>query len=57
MNFTNLEYWVLPRLGLEVVSVLLLGFFLLKMRSMSILLKGSQEEEKLLAIWINSHSG
>ena len=49
MNFTNLEYWVLAQLGLEIVLVLLLGFFLLKMRSMSILLKDSQEEEKLAA--------
>jgi chromosome segregation ATPase len=49
VNISNLQYWVLAQLGLEIVLVLLLGFFLIKMRSMSTLLKDSQEEEKLAA--------
>ena len=49
MTLNNLEYWVLGQVGLEVVLVALLSFFLLKMRSMSRLLKESQEEEKAAA--------
>lgn len=43
----NLEYWVLAQVGLEMVFILLLTFFLIKMRSMGKLLKKSQEEERL----------
>ena len=49
MTIKNLEYWVLAQVGLEVILVLLLTFFLMKMRSMSKLLKDSQEEEKSTA--------
>jgi Na+-transporting methylmalonyl-CoA/oxaloacetate decarboxylase gamma subunit len=45
----SIEYWVLAQLGLEIVLVLLLIFFLMKMRSMSKMLKTSQEEEKAAA--------
>jgi chromosome segregation ATPase len=45
----NLEYWVLAQVGLEVVLVLLLIFFLVKIRSMSKLLKEAQEEERSAA--------
>ena len=50
MTLNNLEYWVLAQVGLEVVFVLLLTFFLLKMRSMSRLLKDSHEEERSAAV-------
>jgi DNA-directed RNA polymerase specialized sigma24 family protein len=49
VTLNNLEYWVLAQVGLEVVLILLLTFFLLKMRSMSKLLKDSQEEERSAA--------
>jgi len=42
----NLEYWVLAQVGLEVVLVLLLVFFLIRIRSMSRILKNSQGERK-----------
>jgi hypothetical protein len=42
----NLEYWVLAQVVLEVVLVLLLIFFLIKIRSMSKLLKIFQEEKR-----------
>jgi uncharacterized protein YoxC len=42
----NLEYWVLAQVALEVVLVLLLIFFLIKIRSMSKLLKIFQEEKR-----------
>jgi Na+-transporting methylmalonyl-CoA/oxaloacetate decarboxylase gamma subunit/DNA-binding CsgD family transcriptional regulator len=45
----NLEYWVLAQVGLEVILVLFLIFFLLKIRSMSKLLSDSQEEERSAA--------
>jgi hypothetical protein len=45
----NMQYWVLAQLGLEVVLVLLLIFFLLRIRSMSKLLPDSQEEERSVA--------
>jgi DNA-binding MarR family transcriptional regulator len=46
VNLHNLQYWVVAQLGLEVVLVLILIFFLLKIRSMGKLLKESQEEER-----------
>jgi hypothetical protein len=49
VTLNNLEYWVLAQVGLEVILVLLLTFFLIKMRSMSKMLKDSQEEEKSTA--------
>ena len=49
MTLNNMEYWVLAQVGLEVVLVILLIFFLLKIRSMSKLLKDSREEERLAA--------
>lgn len=45
----NLEYWVLAQVGLEVMLILLLIFFLMKIRSMSKLIQHSQEDEKLAA--------
>jgi hypothetical protein len=45
----NLEYWVLAQAGLEVILILLLLFFLRKIRSMSKLIGHSQEEEKSAA--------
>jgi Na+-transporting methylmalonyl-CoA/oxaloacetate decarboxylase gamma subunit len=45
----TLEYWVLAQVGLEVVLVLLLLFFLIKIRSMSKLLQNFQEEERSAA--------
>jgi hypothetical protein len=45
----NLEYWVLAQVGLEVILILLLLFFLMKIRSMSKLIHNSQEEEKTAA--------
>lgn len=49
MTLNNLEYWVLAQVGLEVVLILLLTFFMVKLRSMSKVLKNSQEEEKAVA--------
>lgn len=49
MTLNNLEYWVLAQVGLEVFLVLLLTLFLIKLRSMSRLLKYSQDEEKAVA--------
>ncbi len=49
MTLNNLQYWVLAQVGLEVVLVLFLIFFLLKIRSMSKLLQDSQEEERAAA--------
>ena len=49
MTLNNLEYWVLAQVGLEVVLVLLLTFFLIKMRSMSKLLRDTQAEERSAA--------
>ena len=49
MTLNNMGYWVLAQVGLEVVLVLLLIFFLLRIRSMSKLLQDSQEEEKSAA--------
>lgn len=46
MTLQNLQYWVLAQVGLEVILVLFLIFFLLKIRSMSKLLSDSQEEER-----------
>ena len=46
MTLNNMGYWVLAQVGLEVVLVLLLIFFLLRIRSMSKLLSDSQEEER-----------
>lgn len=45
MILKNLEYWVLAQVGLEVILILLLVFFLLKIRSMSKLIHNSQEGE------------
>jgi hypothetical protein len=50
VTLNNLQYWVLAQVGLEVVFVLLLTYFLLKMKSMGKLLKDSQEEERAAAI-------
>ncbi|MEJ2092955.1 MAG: hypothetical protein P8X65_12250 [Syntrophobacterales bacterium] len=49
MILKNLEYWVLAQAGLEVILILLLLFFLRKIRSMSKLIGHSQEEEKSAA--------
>lgn len=49
MILKNLEYWVLAQVALEVVLVLLLIFFLIKIRSMSKLLKIFQDEKRLAA--------
>jgi len=49
VTIKNLEYWVLAQVGLEIILILLLTFFLVKMRSMSKLLKESQEDEKSAA--------
>jgi hypothetical protein len=49
VTLNNIEYWVLAQVGLEVILVLLLIFFLLRIRSMSKLLQNSQEEEKSAA--------
>jgi cell division protein FtsB len=45
----NLEYWVLAQVGLEVILILLLIFFLMKIRSMSKLIHTSQVDEKSAA--------
>jgi hypothetical protein len=50
VTLNNLQYWVLAQVGLEIVFVLLLTYFLIKMKSMSKLLKDSQEEERAAAI-------
>jgi len=42
----KLEYWVLAQVGLEVALVLILLFFLVKIRAMSQLLKTSREAEQ-----------
>ena len=44
---TKMEYWVLAQVGLEVVLVLILLLFLLKIRSMSKLLKTSRDDKHL----------
>lgn len=49
MTLNNMEYWVLAQVGLEIVLVLLLIFFLLRIRSMTKLLKNSREEERSAA--------
>ncbi len=49
MTLNNMEYWVLAQVGLEVVLVLLLIYFLLRIRSMSKLLQDTQEEERSAA--------
>jgi hypothetical protein len=49
VTLNNIEYWVLAQVGLEVILVMLLVFFLLRIRSMSKLLQNSQEEEKSAA--------
>jgi hypothetical protein len=49
VTLTNMEYWVLTQVGLEIVLVLLLIFFLLRIRSMTKLLKNSREEERSAA--------
>jgi Na+-transporting methylmalonyl-CoA/oxaloacetate decarboxylase gamma subunit len=49
VTLNNMEYWVLAQVGLEVVLVLFLVFFLLRIRSMSKLLQNSQEEERSAA--------
>ncbi len=49
MALNNLEYWVLAQVGLEVILVLFLIFFLLKIRSMDKLLKESQEKDRSAA--------
>jgi len=49
VTLNNMEYWVLAQVGLEVVLVLLLIFFLLRIRSMSKLLHDTQEEERSAA--------
>jgi hypothetical protein len=45
----NLEYWVLAQVGLEVVLILLLVFFLMKIRAMGKLIGHAQEEDNLAA--------
>lgn len=45
----NLEYWVLAQVGLEVILVVLLIFFLMKIRSMSKLIHNPQEDENSAA--------
>jgi len=45
----NLEYWVLAQAGLEVILILLLVFFLMKIRAMSKLIGHSQKEENSAA--------
>ena len=45
----NLEYWVLAQVGLEVLLILLLVFFLMKIRSMSKLIGSSQDGENSAA--------
>lgn len=45
MTFKGLEYWVLAQVGLEVLLVLLLLFFLMKIRSLGKFLKDSQKEQ------------
>lgn len=49
MTLNNMEYWVLAQVVLEVFLVLLLIFFMLKIRSMSKLLQNTQEEERSAA--------
>ena len=49
MTLNNMEYWVLAQVGLEVVLVLLLIVFLLRIRSIGKLLQDSQEEERSAA--------
>jgi len=46
VTLNSIEYWVLAQVGLEIILVLLLVFFLLKIRSMSKLLQNFQEEEE-----------
>jgi hypothetical protein len=50
VTLNSLQYWVLAQVGLEVIFVLLLTYFLLKMKSMSRLLKDSQEEERVALV-------
>jgi hypothetical protein len=45
----NLEYWVLAQVGLEVILILLLVFFLMKIRSMGKLIGSSQDGENSAA--------
>jgi len=45
----NLEYWVLAQVGLEIILILLLVFFLMKIRSMSKIIGHSQKEENSTA--------
>jgi hypothetical protein len=49
VTLNNMEYWVLAQVGLEVILVLLLTYFLFRIRSMSKLLRESQEEERSAA--------
>jgi cell division protein FtsB len=42
----SLEYWVLAQVGLEVILICLLIFFLMKIRSMGKLIHNSQEDEQ-----------
>ncbi len=49
MPLNKLEYWVLAQVGLEVVLVLVLLFFLVKIRSMSKLLDTSRDEKQTAA--------
>ncbi len=44
MTLRGLEYWVLAQVGLEIVLVGLLLFFLMKFRSLGKILKNSREE-------------
>lgn len=46
MPLKKLEYWVLAQVGLEVVLVLIILFFLVKIRSMSKILKTSRDMEQ-----------
>lgn len=49
MILNNLEYWVLAQVGLEIILICLLIFFLMKIRSMSRLIHNTQEDEKSAA--------
>lgn len=56
VTIKNIEYWVLAQLGLEIILVFLLVFFLTKMRSMNRILKASQEEEQVASSHLTKFS-
>lgn len=48
MSINHLETWVLAQVGLEVALLLLLAFFLLRIRNLDKILENSRQEEERL---------